>query len=145
MSKTAPLLQPSSLLGTDLLIERVNRQFNQVISPQATNLTMDSIRIPELRGASLAIQTDQRREIILSGPARSSKTFGILWKFHYAAMQNPGCRFLFLRKTRESMAESVLAAFEHDVVGDQHFIVQGGARRSGRHSYQYDNGSEIVL
>lgn len=52
---------------------------------------------------------------------------------------------MFLRATRESMTDSVLATFEHDVVGELHSIVlQGGSRRT-RHSYRYENGSEIVV
>lgn len=100
--------------------------------------------MPELRGASLALQSCEAREVILSGPARSSKTFGVLYKFHRAAQAVPGARLLFIRQTRESLTDSALVTFEQDVVGAGHPILSG-ARRESRHSYIYPNGSEIIV
>jgi hypothetical protein len=111
------------------------------LTPIETNATTDAV---ELRGASQAIQSNPHREVILSGPARSSKTFGILYKFHHACEQTPGLRCLFIRATRESMTDSVLATFEKDVVPPLHHILLTGGQRHSRHSYRYLNGSEIV-
>ena len=83
--------------------------------------------------------------MILSGPARSSKTFGILYKLHRLCEAFGGLRVLFIRATRESMTDSVLATFEKDVVGDFHPILLSGGKRHSRHSYTYETGSEIVV
>jgi len=98
-----------------------------------------------LRGAALTVQTEQRREVILSGPARAAKTFGILYKLHHLAETIPGCRFLILRKTRESLSESALATFELDVIPADHFVLQGAPQRKNRDVYLYENGSQIVV
>ena len=81
---------------------------------------------------------------MLSGPARSSKTFGVLYKFHTLAQAYPGARMLFIRQTRESLTDSALVTFEQDVVGVGHPILSG-ASRSSRHSYLYPNRSEIII
>jgi len=102
------------------------------------------IALPELRGANLVAFNSTEREVILSGPAGTGKSLSWLTKAHYVASKYPGARVLLLRKTRESMTDSVLVTFERDVLGDGHPLTFGPSRET-RHSYKYDNGSEIVV
>jgi hypothetical protein len=96
------------------------------------------------RGAALDLFHCQEPEVLLSGPAGTGKSLACLWKLHYLASKVPGLRALMLRKTRESMTESVLVTFERDVLPDTH-PAKAGPHRSGRRSYRYPNGSEIVV
>src|SRR5678815_4258518 len=99
---------------------------------------------PELRGGNLQAFESRDREFILSGPTGTGKSLGLLAKAHYLAEKYPKARILLLRKTRESMTDSVLVTFERDVLGDDHYLSQG-QRKEFRHSYIYKNGSEIVV
>jgi len=125
-------------LSPNAILKLAGQRMAQVAARKQT------IRESALRGASLALQSCEAREVILSGPARSSKTFGALYKFHRAAQTVPGARLLFIRQTRESLTDSALVTFEQDVVGAGHPITNG-ARRESRHSYLYPNGSEIIV
>jgi phage terminase large subunit len=51
---------------------------------------------------------------------------------------------LICREVKGSLAESVLKTFEDDVLGDRLFGF-GDASRTNRHSYEYANGSAIVI
>jgi phage terminase large subunit len=96
-------------------------------------------------GASLNLQTNIDREILIAGPAGTGKTRSILEKFHRLAQEYPGARFLFVRKSRESLSESALQIFEQWVLGPGHPLVVDGPRRDNRKIYQYPNGSEILV
>jgi len=95
-------------------------------------------------GTALALLTDRRKEIVLSGPAGTGKSRAILEKLHLCAEKYPGMRALMLRKTRKSCTDSMLVTFEDKVVPEGHACLRG-ARREQRHSYRYPNGSEIVV
>lgn len=97
-----------------------------------------------MRGGNLQAFESRDREFILSGPTGTGKSLGLLAKAHYLAEKYPKARILLLRKTRESMTDSVLVTFERDVLGDDHYLTQG-QRKEFRHSYIYKNGSEIVV
>lgn len=74
----------------------------------------------------------------------TGKTTGFMWFDHIVASKNPNVRILWLRKTRESLTDSVMADFEDHVLGDQnHPLLHTGGRRQNRHSYHYPNGSYI--
>lgn len=49
-----------------------------------------------------------------------------------------------MRKTRESMTESVLQTFERDVLGESNPII-GSAARNSRQHYRYPNGSMVIV
>lgn len=110
---------------------------------------------PEFHGAALELQSYTGAEVILSGPARASKTFPALYKFHRFACLYPRSKFLFIRQTRESLTDSALVTFEDDVlrygVYDDNgnpatsHIILSDLQRSNRHAYPYTNGSEIVV
>lgn len=83
-------------------------------------------------------------ELVLSGPAGTGKTRVNLQKIHRELLRYPGARALILRKTRASLAQSVLVTYERDVLGVDHPICSG-VQREYRKSYRYPNGSEIVV
>ena len=100
---------------------------------------------PEFRGAALEFVQSTAREVVIHGPARTGKTFAGLWKLDHYASRYPRCRMLLLRKTRESMSESVLVTLEEDVLGENHPALGGEVRRENRRAYVYPNGSEIIV
>lgn len=99
---------------------------------------------PEFRANLLRLQTDTGRQVIVSGMARTGKSYAALYKLHKAAEAHKGMRGLIIRKTRESLNESGLLTYERDILGQDNPIIPRGQRFT-RHSYRYQNGSEIVV
>ena len=114
---------------------------DRVIQPISKRTNIAS---PVFRGALLELQTLELPELIIEGGAGTGKTFAILYRLHQIASNNPGVRILMVRKTRESMNESVLAVFEQDVLGESSSLIPKG-QRNARHSYNYPNGSQIIV
>ncbi len=85
------------------------------------------------------------REILLEGPAGVGKTRCLLEKIHRLAEEYPRSRYLLLRKSRASMSQSVLVTWERDVMPADHEAMKRKVTRTHRHSYQYTNGSEVVI
>lgn len=83
-------------------------------------------------------------EVMVSGPAGTGKSRGILEYLYALSMKYPGCRGLIVRKTRTSLTESALVTFETHVVPGRPSWVSNQQRRV-RQSYQFPNGSEIVV
>jgi len=84
------------------------------------------------------------KEILVEGPAGTGKTRGILEKLNLACMKYPGIRCLIIRKTKASLAESVLATFENNVLPADSPLLYGPLRANKQY-YKYPNGSRIVL
>ncbi len=82
-------------------------------------------------------------EVLAPGPAGTGKTRGILEKVHLYLLKYPKTRGLIVRKTRASMTESVLVTFESKVV--QVGCDLNNQSRRTRSSYDYDNGSVLVV
>src|SRR6185369_1742308 len=59
-------------------------------------------------GANAALRDYRGLEVLLSGPAGTGKTRGVLEWINHLAWRYPGLRVLIVRKTRASLAESVL-------------------------------------
>lgn len=81
-------------------------------------------------------------EVLIEGPAGTGKTRAVWAKGDVLCREIPGIRGLALRKTRTSMSETVMPIYERYVnpaAGHE------GLKRSHRQSYDYDNGSVIVL
>jgi phage terminase large subunit len=97
-----------------------------------------------LRGEAFAAFKDTKSsEILVSGPTGTGKSSAMIVKLHYYCLTIPGLRCLMLRKTRKSLTESGLVTFEK-IAGDyRRFFSQ--EQRKQRHSYDYPNGSTIVL
>src|SRR5712671_1444627 len=93
-----------------------------------------------------AIETmfyDHSPELIVSGPADTGKSRGILERMYLLASKYPRSRMLMTRKTRASLTESAMVTFERYVVPDHSPVLQG-PQREQRHAYRFPNGSEIV-
>jgi PBSX family phage terminase large subunit len=96
------------------------------------------------RGAADSLMSTRDTEVLIEGPAGTGKSRAVLEKIHTAALKYPGMRALILRKTRESMTESVLVTYEEKVLGPNNPIASG-PQRDNRAAYQYPNGSTIVV
>lgn len=100
-------------------------------------------------GNTLAAYESEADEIILYGPAGTGKSVMWLTKCHRLMVKYPGARAAIVRKTRASLTTTGLVSFEDDVLGPGHPLLLGksGKRldRENRSSYQYPNGSEIVV
>ena len=97
-----------------------------------------------VRGAVAALWTCRAPRVLLDGPGRSGKTLGILLFVDMLCRRWPGTRVLLCRQTRNSLSESVLQTFEEHVLGPR-LAGFGEAGRANRNSYDYANGSTIVL
>ncbi len=95
-------------------------------------------------GAARELMACQAPEVLLEGPAGTGKTRALLEKANLCALRHPGMRALLVRKTRESMTESILVTFEHHVVPANWPVLHGASRRQ-RQAYRYPNGSTLVL
>jgi PBSX family phage terminase large subunit len=104
----------------------------------------DPRRCYKAYGAARELWTDRRPEVFLSGPAGCGKSRACLEKLHACCLRWPGCRWLIVRKTRESLTESALVTFEEKVLPEGSPIREGPQRRM-RQAYHYPNGSEVVL
>jgi PBSX family phage terminase large subunit len=96
------------------------------------------------RGAARELWSCRDEEILIEGPAGTGKTRAILEKVNFCAMKYAGMRALLVRKTRESLTESVLVTFEDKVVPAGSPVLEG-ASRNLRQAYKYPNGSVIVV
>jgi len=83
-------------------------------------------------------------EVMVSGPAGTGKSRGILEYLYALCLKYPGVRGLIVRKTRHSLTESGLVTFETHVVPGRPAWVANQQRRV-RQAYQMPNGSEIVV
>lgn len=96
------------------------------------------------RGAAAELRECQNSEVLLSGPAGTGKTRGVLEWLHHLCLTYAGVRVLIVRKTRASLSESALYTFEEFVLPPDS-PMRDGPRRQFRQSYTYDNGSRIVV
>lgn len=96
------------------------------------------------RGGALQLWTCRDDEILIEGPAGTGKTRAILEKMFFCALKYPGFRGLMIRKTRESLTDTVLVTFEEKVVPPDDPILEG-PQRNLRQVYRFANGSEIVV
>jgi phage terminase large subunit len=116
-----------------------------VFSPEGASLRFPvGSRAYEPRGAARELWKNKDPEILIEGPAGTGKSRGALEKAHLIAMKYPGCRILLVRKTRESLSETVLVTYEEKVV-QADFPALYGPQRNFRQSYKYPNGSIIVV
>jgi hypothetical protein len=112
-----------------------------------STLAVDSRQKPTFvaRGAAVDLITAWEPEILYEGPANTGKTRTVLEKCYMLANEFPGCRMLWVRKTRKSMTESVLVTWEEHVLPPNHPCSVGGAGRANRDYYEFPNGTRIVL
>jgi phage terminase large subunit len=91
-------------------------------------------------GELFDIGPDQR-EVILSGPAGTGKSRGILEYLNWACAEWPTIRCLMLRKTRRSLTESGMVTLERKVLHP----AQGVHFHTTTQQYRYPNGSIIAV
>ena len=112
------------------------------------DLTAKPINKFKLYGGPKEAWWAQEKEVLLTGPAGTGKSFAWLAKYHSLCLVKPNTRVLFVRKKREDMNESVLFTYEEQVlkalpVGAPQNI--GDIQRKNRDKYVYPNGSEIIV
>lgn len=92
-------------------------------------------------GAASELFRSRDPEIVLSGPAGTGKSRGVLEKLHLVAQKYAGCRLLMARLTRKALTQTTMVTFERKVLHPLdrvHF-------RVGEQEYRYPNGSTLVL
>lgn len=93
------------------------------------------------RGAARSIFSMRDPEIIISGPAGTGKSRGLLEKLHLIALKYPGVRTLMLRKTRRSLTESGMVTYWTKIRPE----LDGVQWRPSLQQYQYPNGSILAV
>lgn len=97
-------------------------------------------------GSAEVIQTIEAPEVLISGPAGTGKSRACLEKIHRLALSYPRFRGLIVRKTRESISESVLTTYEEHVLDDlERSLIVGSLQRRTRQVYIYPNGARIAV
>ena len=98
------------------------------------------------RGAAAKLFRCTAREVLIEGPAGTGKTRAVLEKINWLCDSHKRLRALICRATRASMTESVLVTLEEKVLWPGHpALGSSNASRSHRASYEYGNGSVIVV
>lgn len=96
-------------------------------------------------GDNAAAYNSREPEVLLCGSAGSGKSLAWLVKIATICDFHPGARCLIVRKTRESLTESILVTWERDVLGPHHpVLTKSPTLRRVRQSYRFPNGSEVV-
>ena len=97
------------------------------------------------RGACATLLYNTMPELVVSGPAGSGKSLASLVKLDFCCRHYPGTRALIARKTRSSLSDTGLVTWERDVLGYDHPLVLDGPQRAWRRTYNYENGSQVVV
>lgn len=93
------------------------------------------------QGAALELFHCRSPECLIEGPAGSGKSRAVLEKLNLLAEKYPGMRGLIVRKTRQSITQSVQVTFEQKV------LPKGSPIRLHHEAqeYRYPNGSRLIL
>lgn len=101
-------------------------------------------RAYEPHGACRELFLCRAPEVAIAGPAGTGKSRAVLERVLYWAEHHPGARILLVRKTRQSMNESILPIWEDHVLPDGH-PARLGPHRANRQVYGFANGSQVIL
>lgn len=107
------------------------------------NEIAESSRRYEPRGNCRILFSNRSSEVLLSGGAGTGKSMAALNKIFGVCEKYPGIRCLIVRKTRESMTESILVTWEEKVVPEGHPCLQGPDRNS-RKEYVFPDRTNVV-
>jgi len=121
-------------------------RMRQRLADQGQRVAMAAIRQRNpyyITAPGRALFASRDPEILLEGPAGTGKTRTVLEYIHACCQRYPKTRALLLRKTRESLTESVLFTFEDLVLGPGHPLLRGPIRNNRQH-YHYPTGSTII-
>jgi hypothetical protein len=95
----------------------------------------------QITGSHVRVWKSHDPELGAAGPAGTGKTRTCLEKFHGLAVKYPGAQLAFMRKTRESLTNTILNQFERKVLP-----AGSGIKLHDRlQRYPYPNGSFIVV
>lgn len=100
---------------------------------------------PALFGGNARLFNSRDREVLLAGAAGTGKTLAAFRKLYEVGEKYPHARLLVIRKTRRSLVESGLVTWEEDILGSGHPMLAHAIQRPSRHSYQFPNGSTLVV
>jgi PBSX family phage terminase large subunit len=111
-------------------------------------MTQTTVRALHLRGAARDVLECRAPELLICGPAGTGKSFACLWKIHLMALQNPGSKYLLVRKTHVSLTATGLATFRDHVL--QEALATGivkwyGGSGEKPPGYIYSNGSTVSV
>lgn len=96
-----------------------------------------------LQGNAARMIRSKARELLLESGAGTSKTFSLLIKADKTAWDFPGCRQLFIRRTRISMNQAPLPEWESEILWPGHPAFSGPGATGhfkDRQFYNYGNG-----
>lgn len=96
-------------------------------------------------GAAREVFSRRDPEVVLSGPAGTGKTRGLLEKVHLCASKYPGIRGLLLRKTQADLVGSALVTYQRKVLHPLDNVEFFGGSSREPPAFHYPNGSEILL
>ncbi len=103
----------------------------------------------KLLGANAEAYKSKEPEVLLAGAAGTGKSLALLTKVLTLCDKYPGARVLIVRKTRESLTESVLVTWERDILAPgttaHGILTKNPTLRRVRQSYQFPNGSVVVV
>ena len=95
------------------------------------------------RGSAWTIFENTDNEVVISGPSGTGKTRACLEKLNQCAFAYPGMRGAIVRKTRQSMTQSVIVTWEKKVI--PWWLGEKIVFRTTEQEYRYSNGSVIAL
>lgn len=100
------------------------------------------------RGAAVAVLTDKRSEILVSGPAGTGKSRACLEKLLIVALKYPGMRGLIVRKTLASLSSTALVTWREKVASEalragEVWFYGGSSEEPAQ--YRFKNGSSLVV
>lgn len=99
-----------------------------------------------LRGAALEVMHRREKEVLVAGPAGTGKSYSCLSKVHLMALQNPGSKYLLVRKTHVSLTATGLVTFKEHVANEAiglGIVRWYGGSGSTPPGFHYENGSVI--
>lgn len=106
----------------------------------------DTVVRYEPRGAAHDVFKARDSELVIAGPAGTGKSLACLWRVHLCALNNPGSRYLIVRKTAVSLGSTTLVTYEEKVakaaLAGGIVTWFGGSTREAP-GYRYSNGSKI--
>lgn len=115
---------------------------------EATSVPTEVVHYFEPRGAVKAAFESREAEILLSGPAGTGKSRGLLEKLHTCALKYPGMRGLIIRKTAVTLTTTGLVTWNKIVTPeaqDHGVLTWYGGSMQEPAQYVYGNGSRIVV
>lgn len=99
-----------------------------------------------LQGNAADYYVCDKLEVLCESGAGTGKTFSLMVKDDATLWENPGCRILWVRRTRKSMSLAPLPDFEKYVLWPGHpALAAGAAHYKDRDVYRYPTGSELWL